>query len=138
MRHLLGPMLVIGLAVAAQPATAQSDFTAFNTACLAAEAFFLGEVPPEVDSAPILTPLCSCLATTFGPLPQADIDMLVADIQGTSTDASHEAYGDYTKLLDSASTGLSTCTASPEVAAAIEAATKPAPGAPAEPTATPQ
>jgi len=124
-------LFVGGLVSFAPPALAESDLTAFNAACLEAEAFFLGDVPPEIDSSTILTPLCSCLAVNFAPLGQVDIDMLTADIQGTSTDESHAAYGDYTKLLEAASSGLGTCQASPEVTAAINAVTQPDPAAPA-------
>ncbi len=131
MRRLLVVTLFAGLTIGAQPAMAQSDLTAFGTTCLAAQGFFLGQVPEGVDVVPIMTPLCACLTTTFAPLPQADIDMLVSDIEGTSTDATHAAYGDYTKLLESASTGLTTCQQSAEVQAAIEAITVPAPADPA-------
>lgn len=138
MRSLFVLTLFGGLALSAPPALAQSDLTAFSAACLKAEAFFLGGVPPEVDSSTILKPLCSCLATSFAPLEQVDIDMLVADIEGTSTDDTHAAYGDYTKLLEAASSGLSTCQASPEVTAAINAVTEPAPTAPTDPAAVPE
>ncbi len=75
----------------APTASAQSavDFTGFTQSCMGAAVFLLGDVPPEVDSASVLTPLCGCLETSFGALSQGDVDELAADLAGTSTDETH-------------------------------------------------
>ncbi|MBK8083520.1 MAG: hypothetical protein IPK28_06545 [Devosia sp.] len=108
----------------APTASAQSavDFTGFTQSCMGAAVFLLGDVPPEVDSASVLTPLCGCLETSFGALSQGDVDELAADLAGTSTDETHTAHGDYERLLETASSSLQTCYATPEVVAALDAA----------------
>lgn len=127
------------LTVAAAPAAlaqTPADFTKFSESCLAAAPFLLGEVPAGVDSASILTPLCGCLATTLKDLPQKDVDILAADLRGEGTEELHTAHGGYEAVTNLAREGLTTCFASPEVTAAMQAAT-PAPApAPAEPAAT--
>lgn len=130
------------ISLLAMPALAQTpaDLTQFSTSCQGGEAFLLGQVPEGVDSASILTPLCGCLTTTFNELPQKDIDMLAADLRGEGTDEAHAAHGDYAGLTERAREGLTTCFASPEVAAAMAAAQPPADPAAADPAApaTPQ
>lgn len=113
-----------------------ADFAKFTESCLTAEAFLLGEVPAGVDSSLILTPLCGCLTGAFKDLPQKDVDILAADLRGEGTDEAHTAHGSYEKVSESAREGLTTCFASPEVTAAMQAATPPAP-APADPAAAP-
>ena len=115
----------------AQPA----DFTAFNEACAGAQQFLLGEVPPEVDPATILTPLCSCMVTQFKDFSQKDVDILAADLRGEGTQEAHDAHGAYAAVEDKARTGLNTCYASPEVQAVMAPSAAPAePAAPAEST----
>jgi hypothetical protein len=103
-----------------------ADFAKFTESCMTAEAFLLGEVPAGVDSSSILTPLCGCLTGAFKELPQKDVDILAADLRGEGTDEAHTAHGSYEKVSESAREGLTTCFASPEVAAAMQAATPPA------------
>ena len=131
---------------ASPAALAQSppDFAKFTESCMTAEAFLLGEVPAGVDSSSILTPLCGCLTGAFKELPQKDVDILAADLRGEGTDEAHTAHGSYEKVSESAREGLTTCFASPEVTAAMQAVTPPAADpaapAPADPAApaTPQ
>lgn len=125
--------MIIVLSAPAAFAQAPADFTQFSTACQSAQAFLLGEVPEGVDSATILTPLCSCLGTAFKDMPQKDVDMLAVDLRGEGTDEAHAAYGSYDKLTEVARVGLNNCFTSPDVAAALEAAQPPA-----DPAATPQ
>lgn len=118
---------------AAPAALAQTpaDFTKFSETCLAAQAFLLGDVPQGVDASLILTPLCGCLTGAFKDMPQKDVDILAADLRGEGTDELHAAHGSYEKVTELARQGLTTCFASPEVTAAMQAATPPA--APATP-----
>ncbi len=121
---------------AAPAALAQTpaDFTKFSETCLAAQAFLLGDVPQGVDASLILTPLCGCLTGAFKDMPQKDVDILAADLRGEGTDELHAAHGSYEKVTELARQGLTTCFASPEVTAAMQAATPPAdPAAPATP-----
>lgn len=133
---------VTAAALFAAPSIAQTpaDLTQFTSSCQGGAAFLLGEVPAGVDSASILTPLCGCLTTAFAELPQKDVDMLAADLRGEGTDEAHTAHGDYAGLTERARGGLTTCFASPDVAAAMAAAQPPADPAPADPMApaTPQ
>lgn len=99
------------------PAPAAADFAAFNEACAGAEQFLLGEVPAGTDPTTILTPLCGCMATGFGDLPQADIDILATDLRGEGTDELHEAHGSYGTVEDKAREVLNACYASPEISA---------------------
>ena len=126
----------------AVPSMAQTptDLTQFTTSCQGGEAFLLGQVPEGVDSASILTPLCGCLTTAFVDLSQKDVDMLSADLRGEGTDEAHTAHGDYAGLTERAREGLTTCFASPDVAAAMAAAQPPADPAASDPMApaTPQ
>ena len=133
-------LMAIGLMVVPAVAQTPADLTQFTAACQGGEAFLLGQVPEGIDSAPILTPLCGCLANAFKDLPQKDVDMLAADLRGEGTDEAHAAHGDYTGLTERAREGLTTCFASPEVSAAMAAAQPPAEPAPADPAApaTPQ
>ncbi len=133
----LAGMLAVSAAPAALAQT-PADFTKFSETCLAAKTFLLGEVPDGVDASLILTPLCGCLAGAFKDMPQKDVDVLAADLRGEGTDELHAAHGSYEKVTELAREGLTTCFASPEVTAAMQAATPPA--APADPAApaTPQ
>lgn len=140
----LAGMIAVSLAPTAQAQT-PADFTKFSETCLAAQAFLLGDVPKGVDASLILTPLCACLTSAFKDMPQKDVDILATDLRGEGTDEAHAAHGSYEQVTELAREGLSACFASPEVAAAMQAATPPDaapadPAAPAEPAApaTPQ
>lgn len=125
------------IALSATPAAlaqTPADFAKFSETCLAAETFLLGDVPAGVDSALILNPLCGCLTGAFKDMPQKDVDILAADLRGEGTDELHTAHGSYEKVTDLAREGLTTCFASPEVTAAMQAAAPAAP-APADPAA---
>lgn len=126
----------------AMPAMAQTpaDLTQFTAACQGGEAFLLGDVPEGTDSSSILTPLCGCLTTAFTDMSQKDVDMLSADLRGEGTDETHAAHGNYEGLTELAREGLNNCFASPDVAAALQAAQPPADPAAADPAApaTPQ
>jgi len=124
------------IALSASPAAlaqTPADFTKFSETCLAAQTFLLGEVPDGVDASLILTPLCGCLTGAFKDMPQKDVDILAADLRGEGTDELHAAHGSYEKVTELAREGLTTCFASPEVTAAMQAVTPPA--APADPAA---
>jgi len=129
----LAGMIAVSLAPTAQAQT-PADFTKFSETCLAAEAFLLGEVPAGVDSSLILTPLCGCLTGAFKDMPQKDVDILAADLRGEGTDEAHAAHGSYEQVTNLAREGLTTCFASPEVTAAMQAAAPPA-ATPADPAA---
>jgi hypothetical protein len=140
-RFTLAAVLAVTLFAAAPGAGAQetpaapaapAELAAFNTACLGAQQFLLGEVPAGVDAASILTPLCGCLGTALKDLPQKDVDVLAADLRGEGTKEAHEAHGSYQQVEDKARDGLNACFSSPEVSAALAAA-QPAPAAPASP-----
>lgn len=134
LRHAIAAVFAAGAFSATPMAMAQTpaDFVRFTESCLGATAFLLGEVPPELDAGSIMTPLCGCLVTSFADLPQADVDVLAADLRGESDDASHAAHGDYQRVLERAGTGLQACFNSPEVMAAMEAVQ------PATPEAAPE
>ncbi len=127
----LASMIVLSVVPAAQ-AQSPADFTKFSETCLAAQTFLLGEVPEGVDASLILTPLCGCLTSAFKDMPQKDVDILAADLRGEGTDELHAAHGSYEKVTDLAREGLTTCFASPEVTAAMQAVTPPT-AAPATP-----
>ena len=126
-------LIAVPLASTAQ-AQSPADLTKFSETCLAAQTFLLGEVPEGVDASLILTPLCGCLAGAFKDMPQKDVDILAADLRGEGTDELHAAHGSYDKVTDLAREGLTTCFASPEVTAAMQAVSPPA-AAPADPVA---
>lgn len=125
---VLAGSLTIALAA---PVSAQTpaDFTKFSEACLGAQTFLIGEVPEGTDPATILTPLCACIVTAFAPLTQPEVDMLVADLRGESTEESHAAYTDYAALETKARDGLTSCFSKPEIQSLMPAA----PAAPAAP-----
>ena len=127
---------LIALALgAAAPAYAQeSDMTAFSQACVGAQAFLVGELPPEVDTTKLMTALCGCVAADFKVLPQADVDMLTSDLNQTATDETHAAHPDYAALEQRAGEGLGTCFASAEILALLP----PPPAEPAAPAAPAQ
>jgi hypothetical protein len=135
-RHALAALAGLCCILSAPLALAQTpaDFSKFTPACMAATPFLLGEVPPEVKAEDVLTPLCGCLVSAFAPLSQADVDVLTADLSGTSTEETHKAHGNYERLQEQAREGLNNCFASPEVSSAMKppeapAADTPAPGA---------
>jgi hypothetical protein len=136
----------LALSLAMPQALAQSaDFTRFDGVCIEGTSFFLGPLPEGVDPKVLLTPLCGCLKGEFAPLPQADLDMLTSDIEGTSTEATQQAFGNYPALLEAAAAGLQVCYGNPDFLAAVqsypqmlpqdEPATPADPAAPAVPVA---
>lgn len=140
-RFTLAALMAVSILVAIPAVQAQdapADLSGFNAACAGAELFLLGEVPEGTDATSILTPLCGCLATGFGDLPQADIDILAIDLRGEGTEELHAAHGDYQAVEDKARDVLNTCYASPEVMALMAPPENPSPAdaeAPAEPEA---
>lgn len=119
--------LSLGTAALAQeaPATegAGADLTAFAEACVGARAFFLADLDPALDPAPVLVPLCACLTDSFTPFPQADIDMLTADLAGTATDEMHAAHPDYPGLQQRVAPALNFCFSTAEVQAGMSMVT---------------
>jgi len=119
-RFTLAALMAVSVLVAIPAVQAQdapADLSGFNAACAGAELFLLGEVPEGTDATSILTPLCGCLATGFGDLPQADIDILAIDLRGEGTDELHTAHGNYQSVEDKARDVLNACYASPEISA---------------------
>ncbi len=119
-RLALAALLAVSVLAAAPVVHAQdtaTDLAGFSEACAGAEVFLLGEVPEGTDAASILTPLCACLATGFGELPQADIDILATDLRGEGTDEMHAAHGNYEAVEETARDVLNACYASPEISA---------------------
>ncbi|MGV3491479.1 MAG: hypothetical protein ACO1OG_09170 [Devosia sp.] len=133
MRVSLAAVAALACLFTAPAAMAQStaDLTAFNAACTGGESFLIGQLPEGTDTALITTPLCACLAQSFGTLPQADVDMLTADLTGAATDETRAASPNYPALAQTAQAGLQACMQSPEVVAAFEAALPPEPVEPA-------
>ena len=104
MSRFLAAAAMIGL-LFATPATAQvADTAPFVDACTAAgpEAFGLADAAQA-------TTFCGCLGTELSSHPQADIDVLLADIQGTSTEASHAAHGNYEAVEEAARDSVNKC-----------------------------
>ena len=122
---------LLGIAPVAAQQTANME--AFTSACSGAQDFLIGDVPEGKDPAVVLTPLCSCLVTQFSGFSQADIDMLVTDLKGTSTDESHAAYSTYPDLVNRAGGGLNTCSNDPTVVAAYQSLQPPPPATPGRP-----
>lgn len=106
-----------GPSLAADPA----NFDKFQATCLTADAMLLGEVADGFDTAAVMTPLCSCLVTTFAAFTQPEVDVLTSDLDGTATEASHAAYADYAALSSRAGDGLQACFSSDEVTAVLSA-----------------
>jgi len=120
----------------------EADMAAFGEACAGAAPFLIGDVPEGTDPATILTPLCACLEAGFRTMPQADVDILAADLRGQGTEEAHAAHGDYSSVEDKARDVLNACYASPEVSALMTPPENPAPeedaAAPAEEAAPAQ
>lgn len=95
-----------GLADASEPA----DMSTFDTACNASEGLLMvigGE--PEA-AAPMRTTLCQCLVTTLGPqVSTADAAILAADLDGTASEESRQAYPGYQALADVARVAFQGC-----------------------------
>lgn len=138
LRILIAVAASVACLFSAPMAFAQSgaDLTQFSAACTGGAEFLLGQMPEGTEAEPILSPLCACLNTTFGALPQNDIDMLTADLRGEGTDEAHTAHGNYAALAETARTGLQTCFEAPEVVAAVQAAVPEGEAAPADPAST--
>lgn len=102
------------------PAAAQQalDRTGFEAACLANGVILTGPLPPEVDTAAVLGPLCACVSGQMASFPQADVDMLTKDLRGEATDVDHAAYGDYDGLVARAAGVVTACFSDPQILAA--------------------
>jgi hypothetical protein len=116
-RMLSGAVLVCVLVA---PAAAQQalDRTAFEAACLANGTMLTGPLPPEVDQAAVLAPLCACVSGQMASYPQADLDMLAKDLRGEATEVDHAAYGDYDGLVARAGGVVTACFSDPQLLAA--------------------
>ena len=112
-------LLAASFGFAAPALAQQADLTTFNTSCLAAQDFLLGELPEGVDGPALTAAVCGCLAEGVKSLSQADIDMLNTDLSGKGTDEIHAAYTDYAALQDKAGTTLVACFETPEVVALL-------------------
>lgn len=108
------------LCVVCSPLVAQEalDRTAFEAACTANGTMLIGSLPPDVDKAAVLTPLCACISGQMANYPQADLDMLTKDLNGEATDVDHAAYGDYDGLVARAGSVVTACFADPQLLAA--------------------
>lgn len=91
------------------------DRTAFEAACLTNGAMLVGSLPPEVDQATVLGPLCGCISGQMASFAQADLDMLTKDLRGEATDVDHAAYGDYDGLVGRASGIVTACFSDPKL-----------------------
>jgi hypothetical protein len=91
------------------------DRTGFEAACLANGTMLTGPLPPEVDTANVLGPLCGCISGQMAGLPQADVDMLTKDLRGEATDVDHAAYGDYDGLVARAGAIVTACFSDPQL-----------------------
>lgn len=111
---------VVVFCVLSGPVSAQQalDRTAFEAACVANGAMLTGPLPPEVDQAAVLTPLCACISGQMASFPQGDVDMLTKDLRGEATDVDHAAYGDYDGLVARAGAVVSACFSDPRILAA--------------------
>ena len=115
MTRLLAAAAVLGLLLTA-PASAQvADTAPFLEACNAAgqEAFGLADAAQA-------TTFCGCLATGLSSRPQADLDILAADLRGESTEATHTAHGNYEAAEEAARDVVESCIAEVSEAAAAE------------------
>jgi len=131
---------VLAVTPAAYAQGEPADLAAFHEACAGAPQYLLGDVPEGTDPATILTPLCACLDTGFKDMPQADVDILAADLRGEGTDELHAAHGSYEAVENKARDVLNACYATPEVMALMAPPENPPPAdpaAPAEPTPAP-
>jgi hypothetical protein len=99
------------------------DLATFSATCGTADTLLLGEEVAEMDTAAVMETLCGCLATQFSGFTQPEIDMLTADLAGTATEESRNAYADYAGLAGKAAQGFETCLATDEVTAAVNAMT---------------
>jgi hypothetical protein len=100
---------VASLVLLAQPVAAQDARSEFDNACTANPGFFSFAVAGLEQDPDGLARLCGCLATEFEDLEDADIAMLVKDLDGSATAEDRAAYGDYTALELKAREGLDTC-----------------------------
>ena len=105
------------LCLVAVPAEAQQalDLSKFEAACLANGTMLTGQLPPEVDPASVLTPLCACISGQLASFPQVDIDMLAKDLSDEATDVDRAAYGDYDGLVVRAGGAVNACLYDPRV-----------------------
>lgn len=104
MSRFLAAAAVLGL-LFATPAMAQvADTAPFVEACTAVgpEAFGLADAAQS-------TAFCGCLGTELSSRPQADIDVLLADLKGTSTEVSHAARGNYEAVEEAARDSVNKC-----------------------------
>lgn len=125
LRHALA-VFVAAIALSAGPAARAeeqapvSDVARLSTACMGAKGFLLGEVPEGIDANAALTPLCGCLAKEFSVFPQKEVDLLTADLDGSATEESRNAYAGYKDLAIKAQNSLTICFALPEVTSALK------------------
>ena len=92
---LTAAALAAGLGCAtAGTANASPATDAFNAACTANPGFFSFAVTGLEEDREGLSRLCSCLATEFSGLRDADLAMLTKDVDGTANAADRTAYGD--------------------------------------------
>ena len=107
---LTAAALAAGLGCAtAGTANASPATDAFNAACTANPGFFSFAVTGLEEDREGLSRLCSCLATEFSGLRDADLAMLTKDVDGTANAADRTAYGDYTALELKAREALDNC-----------------------------
>ena len=108
MSRLLAAAAVIGL-LFSTPAMAQvADTAPFIEACTAVgpDAFGLADAAQSVT-------FCGCVAADLSSRPQADLDVLAADLKGTSTEASHAAHGNYEAVEEAARDSVNKCSTEP-------------------------
>lgn len=104
MSRFFAAAAVIGL-LFATPAMAQvADTAPLVEACTAVgpEAFGLADATQA-------SAFCGCLGTDLSSRPQADIDILLADIKGESTEASRAAHGNYEAVEEAARDSVNKC-----------------------------
>ena len=123
MTRLLAAAALLGLLMTAPVAAQVADTAPFLAACNAAgpEAFGLAEAAQA-------TTFCGCLATGLSSRPQADLDILAADLNGESTEATHTAHGSYEAVEEAARDVVESCL--PDVTGAAAPAADPSHVAP--------
>lgn len=106
MTRLLAAAALLGLLLTA-PASAQvADTAPFLAACTAAgpEAFGLSTAEQSAAA-------CGCIAADLSARPQADLDILAADLKGESTAETRAAHGSYEAVEEAARDSVGKCLA---------------------------
>ncbi len=113
MTRLPAAAALLGLLMTAPVSAQVSDTAPFLGACNAAgsEAFGLADAAQA-------TAFCDCLAKGLSSRPQADLDVLAADLRGESTEATHTAHGNYEAVEEAARDVVDSCLADVTAAAA--------------------